>query len=97
MDSVTIYITSKKIKGLYFTSDFFEHTVSVVIKIFKDRLEVTRPSIDYQGVSYKPQKNKNNSYVIQMVSEELPLGAFKIDNEEINIDKLVIYFSDRIR
>jgi hypothetical protein len=67
------------------------------LKIFKDRLEVTRPSIDYQGATYKPQKNKYNCYVIQIVSEELPIGTFLIDKEESNLDKLVIYFSDKIR
>jgi hypothetical protein len=95
MNTLKIY-SGRKVKVLYFHSDFLKHREPIVLNILRDRLEVTRPSIDHHGITYMPQQKACGSYTIQVVSDFLPMGNFLIDEEDSNDDKLVVYFTDTI-
>ncbi len=73
-------------------SDFFNGNIRCVN--LHDKIMFSRPSLDYSGKQYKPTKGKYK-YMFG-VAFELPLGSFKIDEEESNEDCIVVYFKDKI-
>lgn len=62
----------------------------VIVKIFEDRLEITRPTIDYQGKSKTPFKINGQKMAIYITDPIMREGTFEID-EESDEDKLIIY------
>jgi hypothetical protein len=80
-------------KGLTYTlsSDdrmFFQG--DVLTKIIDGRLEITRPTIDYQGKSKTPFRINGQKMAISITDPIMREGTFEID-EESDEDKLIIY------
>lgn len=62
-----------------------------VIKIEHDKILFTKPTIDHQGKVSTFSEDKSGCYHAT-VTCELPLGWFKIDEEESNEDCVVVYY-----
>lgn len=63
----------------------------VIIDVGEDYIKISRPSIDYNGKTYKLNKMNNGWYgtTLQM---QLPLGKFLFDDEESTEDELIAYY-----
>ena len=67
---------------------------SIICVSLHDRLVFAKPTLDYSGKQYKPSLIKQE-YKFTLPFE-LPIGKFKIDEEESNEDCIVVYFKDKI-
>jgi hypothetical protein len=73
---------------------FFLHTTEVLTSYRGGVLTITRPTIDYQGKTYRvcvPKSSRDHRLFHIAISQNVPLGMFEIDEEESNEDKLVVY------
>ncbi len=59
-----------------------------------EKLIIKRRGIDYAGKVLKPVKMLNATHL--NISSPIPLGTYKIDTDESNVDQLVIYYEDKI-
>lgn len=66
----------------------------VIAKIIEDRIEITRPTIDYQGKSKTPFKINGQKMAIYITDPRMKEGEFEID-EDSDEDKLIIYLCKR--
>ncbi len=71
-------------------SDFFND--EILVKVETDRIIFTHPTIDYQGKTYTPYKNKYG-YSLSLICE-IPIGNYMFDKEESNEDQKVIYYEN---
>jgi len=66
----------------------------VIFTIDKDKLTIKRASIIDEGKRRKLYKHPISSAYSTTLQYNIPLGDYKIDEEESNEDKLVIYLNE---
>ncbi len=67
--------------------DFFEN--GVIVKNFEDRLEITKPSLDYRGKIWEPSKKFN--WYSTTIPFNIPIGDYFPD-EDSTEDLIIIYY-----
>jgi len=72
--------------------DFFKDPV--IVNIFEDRIQFTKPNIDYNYKLMKFNKRKGIYHtIISHILDKMPAGEYVFDKEESNEDQIVIYFN----
>ncbi len=72
-------------------SIFFEANENYIIKISDEKIVIAKPTIDYNGKTYKASK-KGSGWVTFQIQAELPLGKFEFDEDETDEDSVAIYY-----
>ncbi len=73
-------------------SIFFVTNEDIIVKLKDDKMIVTRPTIDYNGKTYKVTKISDSGWnCFTFIGQDLPIGKFEFDTDESNEDMVVIY------
>ena len=73
-------------------SKFFTPNEDVIIKVDNEKITFSKPTIDYNGRTYKATPI-NNGWVIFGIVADLPiLKKLEFDLDESNIDERVVYY-----
>lgn len=80
-------------KNKIFTNEY------IIISVFYDRIEITVPTIDYNGKMFKTSHNNkgiNDWMITTILNDKINAGKFLIDEDESNEDIVVMYFEDQL-
>jgi len=87
--SINISNHSINRKNISTKSKFFNE---FIYKIYADRIEFSKPSLDTKGKIIKPSITDELWYQFN-IELDIPIGRYPFD-EESNQDKIIIYFND---
>lgn len=81
----------------YTNHPFFKNTEEVIVTHFHDRIEFTRPELDYIGKTRKvTRKNDQNGSWVHVNSYALQKGTYPF-SEDSDEDCLIIYYNEIIQ
>ncbi len=74
-------------------SKFFKLDEYIIVKVYDDKIVISKPTIDYGGKCIKVSSQRNGTDWLQfdITGHDLPLGKLEFDPEESNEDTAVIY------
>lgn len=85
---------TERYRNISSNSKFFWEGEYFIIKETETSLKIERASIDYIGKTQKAVRGKSGWVFFQFVSN-LPIGEFKLDEEEIEEDYVIIYYKEQ--
>jgi len=75
------------------TNNFFKKDENIIYKVYDDRIEFTKPFLDYNSKTVKISLIHSGWLVFNITCEKLSDGTHEISDES-NEDKVIVYFDE---